>query len=242
MALKSNLRQTQSLRNISASCDLPTCTEDRLLNWKVSVSQLVARYQSTVEVNASTQATPRYDSEVKLKQATSLSSLPYVSSLLDSKESQLQSLMRRNEEREMSRASTNLKHSKSVGSLQSGSGTIDALRALFESKADIQHKVKNSFRSAKTADMIPQWMNTEDEVFDSPTEIPHMENSYPFQDSDDKDVVTAKDLSASVRERRQGFNEACRALINKGIRFSMHFPITLTVYHNGTEHKLETKM
>lgn len=56
-----------------------------------------------------------------------------------------------------------------------------------------------------------------------------------------KRIFIHQDLSSAVRERCHAFNSVCQALIDKGIRFNMRFPATLTVNHNGTEHKFETR-
>lgn len=55
--------------------------------------------------------------------------------------------MRKNGERERSQAKTSLARSKSVGNLQASAGSIGAMKALFESKAATQNKVKSSFRA-----------------------------------------------------------------------------------------------
>lgn len=67
---------------------------------------------------------------------------------MKTKEITLETLMKRNEERERSQVKTNLSRSRSMGSLQSGAGSIDALKAVFESKAATQNKLKSSFRAA----------------------------------------------------------------------------------------------
>lgn len=80
---------------------------------------------------------------------------------LETKETHLESLMKRNDERGRSRAKTNLSRSRSMGSLQNSAGSIDSLKALFESKAATQNKLKSSFRAAnvmsasKEADFLP---------------------------------------------------------------------------------------
>lgn len=63
----------------------------------------------------------------------------------------------------------------------------------------------------------------------------------PNLEYEGKKIFIHQDLSNAVRERRRAFNSVCQALIDKGIRFSMRFPATLTVNHNGTEHKFETR-
>lgn len=77
-------------------------------------------------------------------------------SLPESKETHLESLMWRNDKRERSRAKTSLTRSKSVGSLQNSAGSIDALKALFESKAAKSSVRALSFPSPhKAADIVP---------------------------------------------------------------------------------------
>ncbi|XP_068160670.1 LIM domain-containing protein [Antennarius striatus] len=132
MELRSNQNHGQSL-NVTMSCDQPTQKEAGLRDTINSVSQLVSRYQSTVAVRTSTQEILVNDSQSKPKQ---------------SKESHLESLMWRNEERERSRVKTNLVRSKSMGSLQNGTGSIEVLKALFESKPAASKNVKSSFRAA----------------------------------------------------------------------------------------------
>lgn len=56
--------------------------------------------------------------------------------------------MRKNSEKEKSRAKTNLTRSKSMSSLKSSTGSIEALRALFESKASLKNNSKTSLRAA----------------------------------------------------------------------------------------------
>lgn len=76
-------------------------------------------------------------------------------------ESKLELLLRRNDEKQQPQTETNLRRSKSMGSLQNCTGTIVALKALFESKAAAPHKVKGSFRAAsltapsEAADIMP---------------------------------------------------------------------------------------
>lgn len=69
---------------------------------------------------------------------------------VESKDTHLEYLMRRNDERVRSRAKTTLSRSKSMGSLQNSTGSIEALKALFESKAGIQNKDKSNFKVANS--------------------------------------------------------------------------------------------
>lgn len=73
----------------------------------------------------------------------------------ESKDTHLDYLMRRNAERERSRAKTNLTRSTSVGSLKSSTGSIEALRVLFESTAPTRNNGRSSLRdySDYTADV-----------------------------------------------------------------------------------------
>lgn len=80
------------------------------------------------------------------------------SSPLQVPETHLESLMRRSKERDQTQAKSNLPRSKSMGSLPTSTGSIEALKAVFEPNAAAQKKVKSSFKTAKvtlspTADM-----------------------------------------------------------------------------------------
>ncbi|XP_040922243.1 LIM domain-containing protein [Toxotes jaculatrix] len=209
MEWTSNLRRTQSLKAIPSSCDKPTWTQAGLRDKKESVSQLVARYQTTVKVSASTQATLANDGEAKPKQVLK----EITPSLLESKETHLASLMRRNDERERSRAKTTLTRSKSVGGLQNSAGSIEALKALFESKAATQNKVKSSFRAAnlvsphKEAGIMPVMNGEVEEVKRSSEE--QMTNITPDAPVNDtktdakEDHVTRKVVNQTRTERRK---------------------------------------
>ncbi|KAM9337188.1 uncharacterized protein ABDE67_018497 [Symphorus nematophorus] len=205
MEWKSNLRRTQSLRSVYSSCDQPTWTGAGLRGKITSVSQLVSRYQTTVEVSTSFQGTSIMNGEAKPKQMLK----EITPSLLQSKDTHLDAMMGRNEERERSRAKTNLTRSKSMGSLQNSAGSIGALKALFESKTDTQNKVKSSFRAAsslsphKAADIMPV-MNGEVEEVKMPaeklkTQIPA---DAPTNDAKD-DHVTRKVVNQTPMERRK---------------------------------------
>ena len=94
-------------------------------------------------------------------------------SLSESPEIRLEVLIMRNEEKERSRAKAGLVRSKSVGSLQSSTVSIEALKAVFESKA--QNNTKSSFRASsstspyKSADFMPV-MNGEAEEVERPAQ------------------------------------------------------------------------
>lgn len=62
----------------------------------------------------------------------------------------------------------------------------------------------------------------------------------PELEHDGERIFIHQDLSSAVREKRRGFNNTCRALIGKGIRFNMRFPATLTMTHNGTVHNFSS--
>ncbi|XP_041848894.1 uncharacterized protein LOC121644778 [Melanotaenia boesemani] len=63
----------------------------------------------------------------------------------------------------------------------------------------------------------------------------------PNLEYEGKRFSISQDLSMVVRERRRAFNNVCRILIDKGIRFNMHFPATLIVHHDDAEHKFNTQ-
>ncbi|XP_051266527.1 LIM domain-containing protein isoform X4 [Dicentrarchus labrax] len=205
MEWKSNLRRTQSLRNVPSSCDKPTWTEAGLRDKTTSVSKLVARYQTTVEVSTSFQETLVNNGEAKPKQVLK----EITPSLLESNETHLETPLWRNEERERSRAKTNLARSKSVGNLQNSAGSIEALKVLFESKAATQNKVKSSFRAAsfkspyKAAGIMPV-MNGEVEQLKSSAE--QLKTQIPADTPDDdakKDNLTRKVVHQTRMERRK---------------------------------------
>ncbi|KAG8009492.1 Xin actin-binding repeat-containing protein 1, partial [Nibea albiflora] len=158
MEWKSNLRRVQSLRSVPSSCDQPTWTEAGLRDKTTSVSRLVARYQTTVEVKTSIQEMSGNNSEARQNQALK----EITPSLPESKEPHQEDLLWRNNEREPSRAKTNLTRSKSLGNLQTSAGSIESLRALFEANGATQMKARRSFRDArfpstnKAADIKPE--------------------------------------------------------------------------------------
>ncbi|KAL3040414.1 hypothetical protein OYC64_011441 [Pagothenia borchgrevinki] len=194
MDWKSNLRRTQSLRSIPSSCDKPTWTEGRLRERITSVSQLVSRYQTTVEVSASNPETAVNNDEAKPK--TVLKEIK--PSILKRNETHLDSLMRRNDARELSRGDkSNLTRSKSVGNLQSSAGSIGALKALFESKGATQNKVRSpraaSLTSSNKAADIKPMVNGEGEEGEEPA---------PRKDAK-TDHVTQKVVDRTRAERRK---------------------------------------
>lgn len=114
-------------------------------------------------------------------------------SLLQSKETHLQSLLMRNGERERARATTPLSRSKSVGSLQNSTGSIETLKALFEAKAKAQLKPKASFKTGKviyTADK--PMMNGEAEDVQCAPEKPIKPAENKFKKEPKDDFLTQK--------------------------------------------------
>ncbi|CAJ1082087.1 xin actin-binding repeat-containing protein 1-like isoform X1 [Xyrichtys novacula] len=201
MEWKTNLRRTQSLKSIQSSCDKPTWTEAGLRNKTTSVSQLVSRYQTTVVVTTSVQETTINGGEEKPKQA-----------MKEISASNLESLMLRNEERERSRAKTNLTRSTSVGSLQNNSGSIGSLKALFESKAATPNNSKSSFRATsftsthKAAYSMPVMNGEVGEVKSSAEERKAKTWADPpanETETDGKQHVARKEASQTRAERRK---------------------------------------
>nr|XP_046227692.1 LIM domain-containing protein isoform X3 [Scatophagus argus]XP_046227693.1 LIM domain-containing protein isoform X3 [Scatophagus argus] len=200
MEWKSNLRRTQSLSG-PLSCDQPTWTKAGLQDRQTaSVSQLVARYQTTVEVTANIQKTVN-NNEAKRKHVLK----EITPSLVETEQTCLEALLRRNDEKERSRARINLARSRSVGSLQNSVGTIEALKALFESKAVAQNKTKGSVRapslrsSCKEED-ITQTMNEAKSPAEKPTtQVPAVA---PVNDVNE-DNVTEKVVNQTWLERRK---------------------------------------
>ncbi|XP_037549884.1 LIM domain-containing protein [Nematolebias whitei] len=148
------LRRTQSLKSIPSSCDKPTWMDAGLRDKTASVSQLVARYQTTVKKNTIRQSAPGETEDKKTKEGLD----EKTSSPLQVPETHLESLMRRSKERDQTQAKSSLPRSKSMGSLQTSTASIEALKAVFEADPPAQRKVKSSFKTAKvtlspTADM-----------------------------------------------------------------------------------------
>ncbi|XP_027130216.1 uncharacterized protein LOC113744515 [Larimichthys crocea] len=205
MEWKSNLRRVQSLRSVPSSCDQPTWTEAGQRDKTTSVSRLVTRYQTTVEVNTSIQEMSGNNSEAKqnrvLKEITP--------SLLESKETHLEDLLWRNNERELSRAKTNLTRSKSMGNLQNSAGSIESLKALFEANGATQTKARHSFRDVrfpstyKAADIKPE-MNGEFKEVKKPAEKPKTQIPSDALVNDVKDDhVTRKVVNQTQIVRRK---------------------------------------
>ncbi|XP_031706342.1 protein-methionine sulfoxide oxidase mical3b isoform X4 [Anarrhichthys ocellatus] len=208
MDWKSNLRRTQSVRSVPSFVDEPTRTEAGLRDKTTSVSHLVARYQTTVKVSRSIQDSSVNNGEAKPKQVLK----EITPSILESKGTRLEYLMRRNDAREQFRDKTSLTRSKSMGSLQSSAGAIGALKALFESKTAAQNKVKSSFRAVsfsspnKRADIVPAVDREVEEVKSSAKEpkiqIP-ADAPVNAAKTDAKGHVTRKVVHQSQMERRK---------------------------------------
>ncbi|XP_044196210.1 LIM domain-containing protein isoform X2 [Thunnus albacares] len=214
MEWKSNLRRTQSLWNIPSSCDKPNWMEAGLRGKQASVSQLVARYQTTAAVSSSIQATTRNNGEANTKPVLheTTPSPPLVSGPLETKETHLESVMKRNNESERSQPKTNLSRSKSMGSLHN-SASIDALKALFESKGATQNKLKSSFRAAnvttpsKAADILPVMNGEVEEVKSSAekqkTQIPADAPVNDVKPDAKEENASRKVANQTRRERRK---------------------------------------
>ncbi|XP_012773437.2 uncharacterized protein LOC101477440 isoform X4 [Maylandia zebra] len=201
MEWKSNIRRTQSLKSLSSSCDKPVWTDAGLRDKTTSVSQLVARYQTAVKGNKSIQG-PSVDNDDRKPNQVLKEITP---SRLESKETHLESLMRKNSEKEKSRAKTNLTRSKSMSSLKSSTGSIEALRALFESKASLKNNAKTSLRAADftssyTTDVSK--MNGEVEDVQIAVEEQGMETCTDKTDVKD-DRVTRKVVNQHWPERKR---------------------------------------
>ncbi|RXM35980.1 hypothetical protein EOD39_12363 [Acipenser ruthenus] len=133
----SNLRRAQSLRNVSVDS-----TEDSKGKTIKSVSQLVAKYQSSVD----------------LRNAGSEEEKQNIVTRDEPVETKIEALMKRFEKREKPRSSptalSNLSRRKSMESLPwQGAGTfIDALRAVFEVNAIVK---KGSSSSPRRSQLQP---------------------------------------------------------------------------------------
>ncbi|KAM4543942.1 solute carrier family 22 member 13-like [Fundulus diaphanus] len=142
-----DLRRSQSLRSLSSQSDKASWTGTGLQDRSISVSQLVARYQTTVKKSTLSQATSENNVQGKTKKALN----EMTPSQVRDRESHLESLLKRNEERERARTKAPLTRSRSAGCVQNSAGSIDALKALFESKATAQLKPKSGYGSGNVA-------------------------------------------------------------------------------------------
>ncbi|CAG5896004.1 unnamed protein product [Menidia menidia] len=144
MEWKNDLRRTQSVRSIPSSCDKPAWTATGLRDRAISVSQLVARYQTEVEVGTQIGASTGGNAAGMTKPPLSEMTPPS----RQSTGTHLESPTRKNEVRELVPAKANLTRSKSTGSLQSTTRSIEALKTLFETKSTAKNKVKSDFKAA----------------------------------------------------------------------------------------------
>ncbi|XP_063339277.1 LIM domain-containing protein [Pelmatolapia mariae] len=201
MEWKSNIRRTQSLKSLSSSCDKPVWTDAGLRDKTTSVSQLVARYQTAVKGNKSIRG-PSVDNDDRKPNQVLKEMTP---SRPESKETHLESLMRKNSEKEKSRAKTNLTRSKSMSSLKSSTGSIEALRALFESKASLKNNAKTSLRAADfTSSYTTDVSKMNGEVEDVQIAAEEQETETCTDKTDVKDDrVTRKVLNQTWPERRR---------------------------------------
>ncbi|XP_017157224.1 LIM domain and actin-binding protein 1 isoform X4 [Poecilia reticulata] len=148
MEWEKDLRRSQSLKSLPSQSDQAIWTDAGLQDRTISVSQLVARYQTTVKKGTSSQPA----AENNVEGITKKPLMEMTSSPLHSRETHLESLMKRNEERERARSTATLTRSRSVGSLQNTTGSsIEALKAVFESKATAKLKPKSSFKTGNVA-------------------------------------------------------------------------------------------
>ncbi|KAM3860200.1 xin actin-binding repeat-containing protein 1-like [Diretmus argenteus] len=213
MEWKSNLRRTQSLRSVPSSCDKPIWTEAGLRDRKASVSQLVARYQTTVEVRTSIEVTSTNDAEPKLKPVQQEITLPSTTTVTSPRVSSPLGGKPENKQERSNEKERSLIRSKSTGSLENSTGSIRALKALFESKADTSpHRVKSSFRATsytpllKAADVLP--VNGEVEERNPPAEeqkdaIPAAAAAVAPDHDAKEDEVTLKAVNQSRIMRRK---------------------------------------
>ncbi|XP_047206127.1 LIM domain-containing protein isoform X5 [Girardinichthys multiradiatus] len=198
MEWERELRRSQSLRSLSSQSGKEIWTDAGLQDRTISVSHLVARYQNTVKKGTFSQAAPEDHFQRKTKKAPK----EMTPSLLQSRETDLESLLKRNEERERAWARATLTRSKSVGSLQNSTGSIETLKALFESKATAPVKSKSGFRPGNvalsyTADMSV--MNGEDVNVQSAAE----EQIKPAKKEPKDDYLTQKVVNQTQTERRK---------------------------------------
>ncbi|MEQ2294525.1 hypothetical protein AMECASPLE_004832 [Ameca splendens] len=198
MEWERELRRSQSLRSLSSQSGKEIWTDAGLQDRTISVSQLVARYQNTVKKGTFSQAAPEDHFQGKTKKTPK----EMTPSVLQSRENDLESLLKRNEERERARARTTLTRSKSVGSLQNSTGSIETLKALFESKATAPVKPKSGFRPGNVAlsyNADVSVMNGEDVNVQSATK----EQIKPAKKVPKDDYLTQKVVNQTQTERRK---------------------------------------
>ncbi|KAM9376028.1 intersectin-2-like [Pholidichthys leucotaenia] len=127
-------------------------------------TKLDKRYQTAVKASTNAHAASVENDKGKSKQE-----LTEIAPLIEKEGTNLESLIRRNEEREWSEAKPNLARSKSMSSLRNRTGPVEALKALFETKATTKYTGNSSFRAATstpkiTADVPVMNREAKDEV------------------------------------------------------------------------------
>ncbi|XP_053716986.1 LIM domain and actin-binding protein 1-like isoform X3 [Synchiropus splendidus] len=152
MEAQSSLRRTQSQWSVPTSPDKPAKTDMRLPDKKASVSQLIARYQITPGGSASSQ-TSSGDSDAKVHKVVNEVAVERKlgGKLGESKKTKADSSTRRSEESQASSVKSSLTRSKSMGSLNNNTGSIKALRALFEPVGAVDNNWGRSFSTTHLA-------------------------------------------------------------------------------------------
>ncbi|XP_023182220.1 xin actin-binding repeat-containing protein 1-like isoform X2 [Xiphophorus maculatus] len=202
MEREKDLRRSQSLKSLPSQSDKAIWTDAGLQDRTISVSQLVARYQTTVKKRTSSQPAPENNVEGNAKKPL----MEMTPSPLNSRETHLESLLKRNEERERVRATATLTRSKSVGSLQNSTGSIEALKALFELKTTAKLKPKSSFRTGNVAlgyAVDEPVMNGETEDVQSATEEQKKPAEKKTKKEPKDDFLTQKVVNQTQTERNK---------------------------------------
>ncbi|XP_051796417.1 LIM domain-containing protein [Acanthochromis polyacanthus] len=201
MEWKNNLRRVQSMKSIPSSGDKPAWTDIGLRDRKTSVSDLVSRYQTTEKVTV-IHTTVVDDGKGKPKQVVK----EIKSHLVDKADTSLETLMRRNEEKERSRGKASLNRSVSMGSLQNSAVSIEALKAQFESKDAALNKAKRSFRAANftspSAADVPVMNGEVKDAKKSPAEEKTRQTHVDRVDAKEEQV-TQKVVNRTLTERRK---------------------------------------
>ncbi|KAK7883962.1 hypothetical protein WMY93_027085 [Mugilogobius chulae] len=102
-------------------------------------------------------------------------------------------------------------------------------------KMDRAHRSFWSLQGARPRPVVIKLHNSRDKQ-----RIMAAVKAAPVLEHDGQRITINQDLSSAVREKRRAFNAVCRVLIDKGIRFNMHFPATLTLTHQGATHKFSS--
>ncbi|XP_027861315.1 LIM domain and actin-binding protein 1 isoform X3 [Xiphophorus couchianus] len=202
MEREKDLRRSQSLKSLPSQSDKAIWTDAGLQDRTISVSQLVARYQTTVKKRTSSQPAPENNVEGNAKKPL----MEMTPSPLNSRDTHLESLLKRNEERERARATATLTRSKSVGSLQNSTGSIEALKALFELKTTAKLKTKSSFRTGNVAlgyAVDEPVMNGETEDVQSATEEQKKPAEKKTKKEPKDDFLTQKVVNQTQTERNK---------------------------------------